>query len=410
MTESRLKLSNSADDHDIAPMSEVFRTWTDVELSTGFAGATWSELQMRCAPGGGPGQTQGGWISDGAPIMEVLRKDWAKVHSLNTTHIEVAAHLDAIWDKAHPCAFDNPGRDVTYNANELEGNTLATFGSVQLKLTCTRTRGVQQDLLDPYNFSKGWNTEWTLNDGRDQLVVGGRNSSYGLLHYVRLFGFYEGGQSNTYRLDPVRFVAMLTNSTVPQVSSLISDGRSSGTLGTTIQFHILPICLMLAAIAAVAGSFWFATRPNRSRRGVKSNKKRNQANRPETCKSYSRVDPGVANASLTGEQEKTSLLHQHSVPGNLTVPAHGLVKPTTRHVLMGDINGAGNQSCVSVPVALATPATRHVLMGDISGVGNQSSVSVPAASTTIDPSLYHPASVVRVVANVQPTLHLYKPY
>jgi len=253
-------------------MSHAFATWEELDSSTDVAGVTWPDLQVRCTPGAGPAQTMGGWISDGTPIKEVLRQDWETVRGFGTTHKELVAHLDFIWAQAQPCDYDNPASAIDYDVRALPNNTLETSGPVHLMLSCLHTRGVQQDLLDPYNFNEGWNTEWILNDSRDELRVGGRNSSIGLLEYIRLFGFYEGGNDNEYRLDPTRLVQLLTNSKSIRDLDLRLDANSSSGGGDG-GMQLPPLILILVgtvAIALLAWVGWWAMG------GTSSGKKRNR--------------------------------------------------------------------------------------------------------------------------------------
>ena len=195
---------------EAAPMSANFATWADLEAANGVGGVSWEALQRRCQPGAGPGQSSGGWISDGTPLLEVLRQDWDAVRQLGTTHLELAAHLDAVWAAATPCDFDHPKAEVDYDVRSLKQNTLPSNGPVRLKLSCLHTRGMQQDLLKPNDFGEAWNVQWTVGDGDVELSIGGRDSTAGILEYARLFGFYEGGAGNAFRLDPAKVVRLLT--------------------------------------------------------------------------------------------------------------------------------------------------------------------------------------------------------
>eukprot|EP00930_Biecheleria_cincta_P103799 TRINITY_DN9589_c0_g1_i2.p1 TRINITY_DN9589_c0_g1~~TRINITY_DN9589_c0_g1_i2.p1 ORF type:complete len:356 (-),score=65.95 TRINITY_DN9589_c0_g1_i2:39-1106(-) len=165
-------------------MSEDFHSWTDLQSATGIQGVPWSELQRRCEPGAGPGQTYYGWIDRGTNLLDVLREDWETVKQLKTTHLELAAHLDAIYQQGS--------------------------GPVTLQLHCTHTRGLQEDLIAPDTFFLGWNMDWRIKSGGFEFHIGGPDSSAGLVKYIKEFGFYEGGDSNSYRVDPAKLVAMLT--------------------------------------------------------------------------------------------------------------------------------------------------------------------------------------------------------
>uniref|UniRef100_A0A7S1WIV5 Uncharacterized protein n=1 Tax=Alexandrium catenella TaxID=2925 RepID=A0A7S1WIV5_ALECA len=192
-------------------MSALFSTYEALARADGVAGVGWAELQRRCEPGAGPGQTQGGWISDGAPIRDVLEEDWTAVARAGTTHLELAAHLDAVWARGRVCSFEGARDEVEYDVRSLNGNTLSGERPQSLKISCMHTRGIQQDLIHPENwFEYGWNVDWTLSNGKVALHFGGRNSSAGIVQYIRDFGFYEGGKDNSYRIDPLKLIELLT--------------------------------------------------------------------------------------------------------------------------------------------------------------------------------------------------------
>lgn len=191
-------------------MSEYFHSWADLQSADGIHGVPWAELQHRCEPGAGPGQTYYGWIARGTSLLDVLRKDWETVKQLKTTHLELAAHLDAIYHQGSVCNFDTEKSEITYDARNLAGNSLPASGPVTLQLHCTHTRGLQQDLIMPDSFFLGWNMDWSITSGGFEFHIGGPDSSAGLVKYIKEFGFYEGGDSNSYRVDPAKLVAMLT--------------------------------------------------------------------------------------------------------------------------------------------------------------------------------------------------------
>jgi len=255
-------------------MSEDFATWKELQNSTGIEGATWAELQMRCAPGAEPGQTQGGWISDGTPILEVLRRDWDSVENMGTTHVELAAHLDAIWALGTPCDYDHPKAYIDYDVRTLPSNTLNTSAPVRLYLSCTHTRGIQTDLLDPNSngFMTGWNTDWTINDTKIKVHIGGANSERGIVQYIKLFGFYEGGAYNPYRINPSQLVDLLTNAeNLPLEEPKYIRGAAAELVAGPQTFIILGI---LVSIVFVAALFHWMCCEGRSRSKRKSHKER----------------------------------------------------------------------------------------------------------------------------------------
>lgn len=207
-------------------MSRIFPDWESLAASVECDGVSWDVLERRCLPGRGYGQTHTGWISDGMPLTDVLRHDWEVVASLGTTHTEVVAHLDAIWEKADPCRKDSS--NFQYDVNSLLGNTLQG-DPVTLVVSCLHTNGYQEDLLFPLEEEREWHGEWFIDAnanhllpgsaGRDKPVlrIGGRNSEFGVLRYTKDFGFYEGGAKNPYRIDPQTIVWALTGRR-PQMS------------------------------------------------------------------------------------------------------------------------------------------------------------------------------------------------
>jgi hypothetical protein len=190
-------------------MSQVFASWDDLATSDRVQNISWTDLQKRCEPGAGPHQAQGGWISDGMAIKDLLEKDWNTVKALGTTHLELAAHLDAIWSLANPCDFNNAKQEIDYVPTSVPQNTLHSEGPVHLHLSCLRTRGIQDDLFKEGMFN-GWNTEWTISNGDIKLDIAGRDSKVGLVQYIKWFGFYEGGADNSYRVDPQRLYNLLS--------------------------------------------------------------------------------------------------------------------------------------------------------------------------------------------------------
>eukprot|EP00928_Gymnodinium_smaydae_P030900 TRINITY_DN22844_c0_g1_i1.p1 TRINITY_DN22844_c0_g1~~TRINITY_DN22844_c0_g1_i1.p1 ORF type:complete len:232 (-),score=61.96 TRINITY_DN22844_c0_g1_i1:132-827(-) len=191
-------------------MSELFESFAELDAAPGVQGVPWATLEKRCRPGAGPGQTQGGWISDGTPLKEVLREDWATVKRLGTTHMELAAHMDAIWAASRTCDFTSAKSEIDYDVRSLPQNTLKSDGPVHLRVSCMHTRGIQDDLIKADGFFSGWNVDWKVQAADETFRIGGRNSTAGILQYVKQFGFYEGGKDNEYRLDPAKLVKALT--------------------------------------------------------------------------------------------------------------------------------------------------------------------------------------------------------
>jgi len=205
---------------DVKPMSKMFATWQQLDASKGVDNITWETIEKACPPADTPEGTVSGWISDGTPLKTVLKDDWTTVQSLGTTHLELAAHLDAVYKLAQDAQCSDTGTHVSYDVKSLPGNTLKSAGPVALKIACLYSNGFQMDLLYPSDFSKAWSDEWII-DGRtgnaiggdaprDFLRVAGEDSAKGILSYVKNFGFYEGGSNNPYRLPPSRIVQILT--------------------------------------------------------------------------------------------------------------------------------------------------------------------------------------------------------
>jgi len=363
-------------------MSSGFATWQDLQASQDVHGVTWEVLQHRCSPGAGAGQTQGGWISDGRPIKEVLRDDWDAVRNLNATHLEIVAHLDAIWMQADPCGFENPKREIEYDARSLPGNSLAAAGPVSLTLSCLRERGIQQDLLDPYNFMKGWNVQWTVKSNGLQVLIGGRNSSAGVLAYAKLFGFYEGGADNPYRVSPARVAAILAGGVAGEPTaardldmaiplSLTSQQRQRGEQEAQKEDQNagLLVCGSVSVCLAVFG-LWYAVMGGRTER-TDADKESQRCQRSATF-----------NRRASFEDSERAVAAAHETP-QLGVP---LVKSAPARPVYGMDKGAAGNPYIAVSQASPqqpTPEVHAAVVASAPYRVGQAVLLRPGAPTTL---------------------------
>lgn len=150
------------------------------------------------------GESVSGFLGADESLRDVLLQDWETVRKLGLTHIEIADHLNVLAQKGK----DKWGELVTFEY---------TFrGSAPQALTASYwgTKGVQSDIFRPAdNSSEG--EPWgefcvikNLNTG-DSIEW-----TPGIERYIRRYGFYEGGENNRYRIDPLKFMSILTGQSV----------------------------------------------------------------------------------------------------------------------------------------------------------------------------------------------------
>jgi hypothetical protein len=214
----------------IRPMATAF-SYGDIDQLQHVNNIPIEEVEARARPGA---YAFSGFIGKNERFKEVLKKDWSTVQALDCTHIELAQELRNIWNKGEGFvthSFNHSRIGWTDRLSFRLGILLAAAAVAAAVVTpfallglipaafliCVqktvlyvvkeRCRGIQQDLFAPANSYSGWNGE--------MLVINPLNGSSvrvgeGIIDYIEKYGFYEGGENNAYRVDPVNLVSVLS--------------------------------------------------------------------------------------------------------------------------------------------------------------------------------------------------------
>lgn len=172
-----------------------------------------------------------GFLGQKDGLVEVMKKDWKTVEKLGTTHIELANHLESIWSSFERVPEHQlEKKDILYDPSILNENTIhskpqkleckmISYCGQQSDIFCNRTDGVQ----DP--FPPCWTEDSSAVDIKIKNL---RNNeeillAYGVKNYIRKYGFYEGGETNPYRVDPIRLAAVLTGKSYCRIAQAIDE-------------------------------------------------------------------------------------------------------------------------------------------------------------------------------------------
>ena len=233
-----------------------------IKLMQEINGVSVQEIERRGRPGGFSGT---GFLNRTENLKDVLQQDWKTVDAIGTSHIELANHLEAIWNAAPDCSsnlfdffgiripepeFLHHAEPFLYNPNQLENNTIGKGSGTQLLLGCKiHSAGFQEDIfvnrkkLDKlmqerfekegdwdYAFSDaGWGSDLEvrnpINDVKLTIGAFGKiKGSNGVIDYIKKYGFYEGGGSaNPWRIDPAKLVALLTGKPLSSIQQAIQQ-------------------------------------------------------------------------------------------------------------------------------------------------------------------------------------------
>ncbi len=224
-TEASTKCKESTENQPLfSSKAQFFKNLKDIDKCTSINGIPIEEIERRARP---RGYSQAGFLGENESFKEVLKKDWETVEQFNVTHCEIVAHLRnviAIAKRAEENikrTFENlfDPVEIEYRPNDLEGSTLVSEKRQQLQVNLCTTRGMQEDLFEPeegksreVETPQGWNEEYSVVNPENGAEV---NLNSGILKYIELFGFYEGGgDSNRYRVDPKSVIAILTGKSI----------------------------------------------------------------------------------------------------------------------------------------------------------------------------------------------------
>jgi len=182
-----------------------------------------------------------GFISEDETFQERLKKDWDLVSSLGRTHVELAQFLRDVLilvEKTRSQLSRGPMSDIIVEYTPPP----SLFFQRPQKLSVSRNlcSGHQYSLFfnpDAENSTMNltWNEEYVISncDSNQKLTIAGGLHG-GILDYIEQFGFYEGGPSNPYRVDPRAIIAVLSGraelatgvyceATVDQIRCLTSE-------------------------------------------------------------------------------------------------------------------------------------------------------------------------------------------
>lgn len=177
-------------------------------------GVSIAEIEQRCRPSS---YALSGFLGADESFKEVLKTDWQTVAKLGTTHCELAAHLRNIVEMAMRNLDEMDEYEwinVTYHPSDLKGNTIKDSKPQNLRVSLAATRGFQQDIFEPAKnvireaqTPEMWNDDYTIHHVDNNVKI---NINQGILSYIELFGFYEGGgEHNRYRVGPDKIMAIL---------------------------------------------------------------------------------------------------------------------------------------------------------------------------------------------------------
>lgn len=192
-------------------------------------GVVISKIEERARP---EAWSDSGFLGKNDNLIEVMKKDWQTVDKLGITHIELADHIKTIWNTIEKNGIN---KTVLYDLSLLKGNTI---NSKEQKLygKINSCAGYQGDIF--FNSTTaihdgfGWPGEYWGRDleikninNNERLLIG-----EGVIKYIRKYGFYEGGENNPYRIDPIRLAAVLTGKSYCRIASAIKQSNKSRTM------------------------------------------------------------------------------------------------------------------------------------------------------------------------------------
>ena len=210
-------------------MATNIRSFHDITNLKEINGVAISKIESRARPGK---WASSGFLGKEESLLNVLQKDWKTVNALGTTHIELADHLKSIWDIALE-NFQNsrePESLIAYNFSKLKDNTINKHHKIKLfngymGITC----GMQGDIffngtvLNENGFGwpgEAWGSHLVLkNPKNNEAIILGE----GVINYIRKYGFYEGGENNPYRIDPIRLASVFTGHSYCSIASAIKQ-------------------------------------------------------------------------------------------------------------------------------------------------------------------------------------------
>lgn len=238
------------------PMAINLR-YEDIDNLQDINGVTIAEIEKRARPAldgdrnngkllNNGGISYSGFLGANESFKKVIKTDWETVYSMGTTHIELATHIKAIWDKEHIPENWNKPHYIIYN-HSLKGYNIRYRDTIAFKpgILCFVVTIVAAAILTPWALiglipttlltilvmkkaqvlcvtaeshkgcqanlflgKKGWNERIKITNihNGESITIG-----KGVIDYIAEYGFYEGGgDQNEYRVNPKRLVTILT--------------------------------------------------------------------------------------------------------------------------------------------------------------------------------------------------------
>ena len=210
-------------------MATDIRSFHDIANLKEINGVAISKIESRARPGK---WASSGFLSKEDSLLGVLKKDWKTVSALGTTHIELADHLESIWDISFKNFHNSHIHEnlINYNFNSVEGNTINKYsGNQEFDIRMGLTHGMQGDIFvnstdvnEDGSFWPGeaWGGDIILKNKKNKESV---HVTKGIIRYIRKYGFYQGGENNPYRIDPIRLASVFTGHSFCSVASTIKQ-------------------------------------------------------------------------------------------------------------------------------------------------------------------------------------------
>ncbi|KYQ93724.1 hypothetical protein DLAC_05113 [Tieghemostelium lacteum] len=176
-----------------------------------------------------------GFLGDNEKFKERLHKDWQlikewnKFYNKSLSHQELSGYLsDVIRQCENERLQKSLGPMTPIRLNYQIPETLVTYTmdkgeklrEVQLEINKNIYNGFQYSLFYNTAISENdiWNQKWSWDykiknlQNQIEITVSGSHDK-GILIYIKELGFYEGDESNTYRIDPMIAISLLNGVT-----------------------------------------------------------------------------------------------------------------------------------------------------------------------------------------------------
>jgi hypothetical protein len=158
-----------------------------------------------------------GFLGEHESFKDNLLTSFAQLQSLGTSNEELVFHLKAIIRRAEERRSDlkvGPSAPISITYSPYPLNGANEFDCHEYVVEKILFMGSQQSLFyNPERKDAEW-SEWkndykiTNVKSNVSLNIAG-NADCGIISYIEKYGFYEGGNSNDYKLTPRSIVSVL---------------------------------------------------------------------------------------------------------------------------------------------------------------------------------------------------------